>query len=235
VRQPNKLRHLLWILPLAAVMIAVACSDSGVKSPTAATSVAASSSATSGSGTTPGTGGSGSSGTGTLSVMLKDSPFSEATAVLVTFSGLSAHISGDGTNEGEWVTLDFADSAATSRTCDLKRLVESQDVLGIGVLPAGHYTQLRLTVASVSIYFEEVTDMSGPVCATDLTTIPATEPEVSTPVDVPSGTLKLNREFDVPEGGATTILLDFDGDKSIHMTGNGKYKMTPVIGVVSVQ
>jgi hypothetical protein len=30
--------------------------------------------------------------------------------------------------------------------------------------------------------------------------------------------------------------LDFDGDKSVHMTGNGKYNMmSPVIGVVSVQ
>ena len=63
----------------------------------------------------------------------------------------------------------------------------------------------------------------------------STKPEVGISVDVPSGTLKLNREFDVPAGGATTILLDFDGDKSVHQTGNGKYKMTPVIGVVSVQ
>jgi hypothetical protein len=54
-------------------------------------------------------------------------------------------------------------------------------------------------------------------------------------VDVPSGVVRLNREFDLTSTTATTILLDFDGDKSVHMTGNGKYMMTPVIGVVSVQ
>ena len=33
-------------------------------------------------------------------------------------------------------------------------------------------------------------------------------------LDVPSGTLKLNREFDVPVGGATKILLFIDRMRS---------------------
>jgi hypothetical protein len=33
----------------------------------------------------------------------------------------------------------------------------------------------------------------------------------------------------------TAILLDFDGEQSIHETGGGRFVMTPVIGVVSVQ
>jgi hypothetical protein len=230
VRLSNRLRHLFWILPLAAVMIAVACSDSGVKSPTAATSLAASSSATSGSGTTPGTGGNGSSGTGTLSVMLKDSPFSEATAVLVAFSDVSVHKAGTGDEDGEWVNLELA-GGATSLTCDLKYLQSATDVLGTDTLAAGHYTQVRLTVSGVTIY-KIRTMTNGPCAATPSLSL---ETEQGSPVDVPSGTLKLNHEFDVPEGDAVTILLDLDGDKSIHQTGNGKYKMTPVIGVVSVQ
>ena len=56
----------------------------------------------------------------------------------------------------------------------------------------------------------------------------------SASVDVPSGLVKLNREFTVPTAGATTILLDFDGDKSVNQTGNGRYLMAPVITVVSV-
>jgi hypothetical protein len=83
-------------------------------------------------------------------------------------------------------------------------------------------------VTSATIYF---TGVSSSACAP---TLMLSGMEVGTIVDVPSGTLKLNREFDVPVGGATTILIDFDADKSIHQTGNGKYKMTPVIGVVSV-
>jgi hypothetical protein len=34
---------------------------------------------------------------------------------------------------------------------------------------------------------------------------------------------------------ATTMLIDFDGDRSIRETGNGRYMMSPVITVVSVQ
>ena len=236
MRKSIRLHHLLWILPLALVSIAIACGGSPVKSPTAATSVAASSDSTSGSGATPGTGGS--SGTGTLSVMIKDSPITQPTAVLVTFSELSAHKSGDGTSEGEWVTVPFAvtptpPAGPATRTCDLMKLTNAQDVLGIGTLAAGHYTQLRVTVTAVKVYFE--TETSGPACAAAMTLDPSDPVEVATPVDVPSGTLKLNREFTVPDGGLTTIVLDFDAEKSIHQTGNGTYKMTPVIAIVSVE
>jgi len=36
-------------------------------------------------------------------------------------------------------------------------------------------------------------------------------------------------------GGTLTMLIDFDGDRSVVETGNGRFRMTPVIGVVSVQ
>ena len=63
----------------------------------------------------------------------------------------------------------------------------------------------------------------------------------SASVDIPSGEVKLNNEF-VVTGSATTMLLDFDGDQSIHQTGSGngngnknaKYMMSPVIRVVSI-
>ena len=47
--------------------------------------------------------------------------------------------------------------------------------------------------------------------------------------------VKLNRAFDLIANGETTMLLDFDGDTSIKETDDGRYIMTPVIGVVSVQ
>ena len=53
--------------------------------------------------------------TSTLTVMLTDTPFADATAVLVTFSDVSAHRSGGSS------PLTFA-GGASSRTCDLKRL-----------------------------------------------------------------------------------------------------------------
>jgi hypothetical protein len=159
----------------------------------------------------------------TLHVMLTDSPFSDAKALLVTFSEVSAHASG-----GDFMRLPFA-SGASSRTCDLKKLTSAQDVLGTGPLPAGHYTQLRLMVASANIYFDNAA--SGPACAPTI----AAPAGRSASVEIPSGELKLNREFELTSTTATTILLDFDGDRSVRQTGNGRYMMTPVIAIVSVQ
>src|SRR6266853_113592 len=159
----------------------------------------------------------------TLNVMIKDSPFSDAKALLVTFSEVSAHASG-----GDWKTLPFA-AAATTRTCDLKKLATAQDVLGTGILEAGHYTQVRLVVTGAALYFDNAS--SGAACAPTI----ATPAGRSAMVNVSSGEVKLNREFDVATAGATTMLVDFDGDKSVKDTGNGTYQMSPVIAVVSVQ
>jgi hypothetical protein len=167
-------------------------------------------------------------GNGSLTVMLKDSPFSDAKALLVSFSEVNVHASG-----GAWITLPFA-GGASSRTCDLKKLQTATDILGVGPLAAGHYTQLRLVVSSATIYFQNAS--SGPPCAASI----ATPAGTNAPVTIPSGEIKLNREFDLASNGGTMILLDFDGDQSVKLTGNGnsnngKYMMTPVIGVVSVQ
>lgn len=166
--------------------------------------------------------------------MMKDSPFSDAKALLVTFSGVDVHASG-----ADWVTVPFA-SGGSARTCDLKKLETAQDVLGVGSLPAGHYTQIRLVVSSATIYFDNAS--SGSACAATI----AAPAGTNAPVTIPSGELKLNREFDLASGGGTTILLDFDGDQSVKLTGSGNgnghgnsggvgtYMMTPVIGIVSV-
>ena len=171
----------------------------------------------------------GPSGSGTLNLRITDSPFSEAKAVLVTFSEVTAHRSGEGETEGSWSTLPFA-GAATSRTCDLKKLENgAEDILGVGSLPAANYTMLRLVVSSAAIYFDNPS--TGPACAPSVI-----EPAgAKASVTIPSGEVKLNRQFTVPEAGAATILIDFDGDRSINQTGNGAYRMQPVIGIVSVQ
>src|SRR5262249_13382076 len=69
----------------------------------------------------------------------------------------------------------------------------------------------------------------------------ACAPSISAPsgqnaaLDIPSGEVRLNRSFDVPASGTTTMVLDFNGDQSIRQMGNGRFSMTPVITVVSVQ
>jgi uncharacterized protein DUF4382 len=167
-----------------------------------------------------------SGATGTMRMMLKDSPFTDAKSLLVTFSAVNAHKS-DAT-DATWATIPFA-ASATTRTCDLKKLQTAQDVLGTGPLATGHYTMVRLVVTSAVIYFDNAA--TGDACAPTI----AAPAGRSANVTIPSGEVKLNREFDVSSGTTTTMLLDFDGDKSVRETGNGQFMMSPVIGVASVQ
>jgi len=162
-----------------------------------------------------------------LNINITDSPFSDAKALLVTFSEVSAHIASS--TAGNFTTLPFS-GGATSRTCDLKKLTSNAtDVLGTGTLTAGHYTQIRLTVSSAVIYLDNASTSATPCAATI-----AAPAGASANVTIPSGQLILNREFDVPTAGATTILLDFDGDQSVRLQGNGQYSMTPVVTIKSV-
>jgi hypothetical protein len=210
-----------------ACATALACSDSTNPS-----------TPTSGSTTAGASGGSTVTAMGSLAIRLTDSPFSDAKALLVTFSDVSVHQA----DPGDWKTIPFA--SGSSRTCDLKKLQGATDVLGIGSLPAGKYTQIRLNVSSAALYFDNAS--VGGACAPQIAA-PAGD---SAPVEIPSGEIKLNNEFTLTTAGST-ITLDFDGDQSVRQTGSGntngngngnghgggstKYMMVPVIRVVSVQ
>src|SRR5215510_10891748 len=136
-----------------------------------------------------------SAGSGTLNMRLTDSPFTDAKAVLVTFSGMSAH-----REDSDWATVPFADAAATGRTCDLKKLQGPIDVLGSGPLTAGRYTQVRVVVSKATIYFENPS-ADGPACASTI----AAPAGRNAALDIPSGEVKLNRGFDLAADGTTTI------------------------------
>ena len=173
-----------------------------------------------------------SGGSGTLNMRITDSPFTDAKAVLVTISEVQAH-----REDAAWETVPFADDPATpvvdaERTCDLKKLQGPVDFLGGGLLTAGHYTQIRLVVKSATIYFDVAPDPAAPACTAVAPDLSASTNKAN--VTIPSGEVKLNRGFDLPADGTTTITLDFDGDKSIHQTGNGSYMMSPVIAIKSV-
>ena len=85
-------------------------------------------------------------------------------------------------------------------------------------------------VESATLYFETPLAEMDPACD-EMIGSPA---GASAPLEIPSGEVKLNRQFELGNE-ATEILLDFDGDTSIKEIGDGRYIMTPVIGIVSVQ
>jgi len=159
---------------------------------------------------------------GNFNLRLRDTPFTDAKAVLVTFSSVRAHRS-----DSDWTVVPFI-NAATSRTCDLKKLETSEDILGSAALPTGHYTQVRLVVQSATMFFDNTS--TGSACASSI--VPPAG--ASATLDIPSGEVKLTREFDVSASSAMTMLVDFDGNGSIHLTGNGRYMMSPVITILSV-
>jgi len=158
----------------------------------------------------------------TVTVRITDSPFSDAQAVLVTFSELSARRSG----QGEFTRIPFSPESAT-RTCDLKRLQDVEDVLGAGSLAEGHYTQIRVTVTAATLYFDAASS-SGSPCAASITPPSG----ASAAIEIPTSQVTIDHEFDVANNDATTITLDFEGEPSIHPSGSGSFVLTPVISVV---
>ena len=166
--------------------------------------------------------GSGTGGAGTFNLRITDSPYGSAKAVLVTFSEVATH------RDGNWTRLPFP--GGSTRTCDLKKLQNSaQDLLGGGAISPGAYTMIRLNVQSAKIYFDNSAQSATP-CAPSI----AEPAGASSPLTIPSGEVKLNGTFSLTNSAPTTVLLDFDGESSIHQNGSS-YTMQPVIRIVSVQ
>jgi len=104
---------------------------------------------------------------------------------------------------GEWITIiDY------EVTFNLFDIIEEADILGSENVTAGKYTQIRMDVIKV----EGLTSDDTPYIAT-----------------VPSGTLKIVRPFEVKDGFTTILTVDFDGDRSLIMTGRGKFLFKPVV------
>jgi len=107
--------------------------------------------------------------------------------------------------EGEWITIDISDNATTF---DLLKIKGIEQFLGTSEVEAGKYTQIRLLVDTVKVALGDG------------------EPQDAT---VPSKELKIVRPFDVVAGETTALILDFDADKMVTVTGAGKIIVKPVV------
>jgi hypothetical protein len=147
-------------------------------------------------------------GTGRVIVRLTDAP-ADYDAVNLVVDGVTIH-RGDDDGAGGWETL--SDDTITVDLLTLRNGVFM--TLADIVVPAGHYTQVRLHLGEGS---NVVVD------------------GVTHPLTVPSGMqsgYKLVGEFDVPDGGLLDLMLDFDAARSIHQTGNGRYMLRPTVRVI---
>jgi hypothetical protein len=160
-------------------------------------------------------GGSGSSAS-RLQLFITDAPIA-ADAINVKISTIEVHSEADG-----WKTVkQFADTDPAINLLDFQAKNDFDNdpstlanyLLLDTPLTPGHYTMVRLHVTSVEVVIDGV---PHPV---DLSNIEQTG-------------IKLNREFDVAQGNAVALLLDFNGKESIVETGGGTYKLQPVIAMV---
>ncbi|MFQ5824562.1 MAG: DUF4382 domain-containing protein [bacterium] len=144
---------------------------------------------------------------GTLIVSLTDAP-AEFQEVNITFSEISAHI------DEQWITV-----RGEPITVNLLEWNNGQSiVIGTAEVPAGHYTQIRLKIDNAQVV------VNGE----------------SQSVTVPSGAqtgLKLVSQFTIPAGSTFELIIDFDANSSIFITGppnnsNG-YILKPTIRVIS--
>ena len=144
-----------------------------------------------------------SSGTGRAVFAITDAAanIGSVTSVKVTINSIKVH----STTEG-WVVV-----SSTPKTYDLLKLkAESkQELLADAELKEGTYDQIRLDISNVV-----VTDAEG-----------------THEAKLPSGELKISGNLVVKANSTSTATFDFVADESLHVTGNGKYIMAPVIQV----
>lgn len=170
-----------------------------------------------------GGGGGGGGAEGSLRVALTDAPSCGFDHVYVTIEKVGVHKSATASDtDGGWSELTLS----PPRRVDLLDLTNGVlEELGSMPLEAGHYSQIRLVLASNS--------------GTGTTSVAnAVHPSggVLTALDTPSAQqsgLKLKANIDVAAGQMADVVLDFDACKSIVKAGNsGKYNLKPVISVV---
>ena len=145
---------------------------------------------------------------GSIRMYLVDSPAS-MDSVIICVTQVEVHKSGSDSTSGWFVIND------SSRYFDLLELTNGASaVLGDTSLTPGRYTQIRLLIGDSSYVIDQGAKHF---------------------LEVPSGSqsgLKLNHQFTIEEGKLYELLLDFNCDNSIVITGNGKYKLKPVIRVI---
>jgi len=155
------------------------------------------------------------SNTGMVKLLVTDAPPGEnVTSIMVTIAegGVEIHKAVAEQEqqriqqgEGEWITIDIAED---DRTFDLLDIRGIEQFLGESEVDAGKYTQLRLTIDKIEVALD-----GGELQIANL----------------PSGVLKFVRPFDVVADETTEILIDFDADRSVNVTGAGKIQVKPVV------
>jgi len=171
--------------------------------------------------------------TGTLELLVTDAPpREEVSRIMVTVAEVRVHMasaeqeqeqsnSDNQTQEqeqqqtqqggGGWITINLS---ANATTFDLLLIEGIEQFLGTSEVEAGKYTQVRLVIKTVQVAFD-----GGSL--QDAT--------------VPSKEIKIIHPFKIVGGETTTLVIDFDADKMVTVTGSGKIIVKPVVKILTKQ
>jgi hypothetical protein len=162
---------------------------------------------------------------GSVSVSLTDAPACGFDELNVTVSKVRVHQSSSADDTAAGWTDITVNPPRKINLLDFNDPTQPIHVQPLGLTPLepGHYTQLRLVLVPNS--------GSSPLANSVVLSGTSTEIPLDTPGGIQSG-VKLVHQFTVNSGQRVDLLLDFDACKSVHQTGNGKYKLKPVIKVI---
>jgi hypothetical protein len=147
-------------------------------------------------------------GQGQLKITMVDAP-ADYDQINIVVDRVEVHRSGSDSNSG-WFVIN--NNSATYNLLTLRN--GASVILGNNSLDAGSYTQIRLIIGTGSNIV-----VNGVVY----------------PLEIPSGEqtgIKLNHAFVIESGVLYELILDFNAEHSIVLTGNGQYMLKPVIRVV---
>lgn len=154
---------------------------------------------------------------GIIEIRVTDPPPADVKSAVVYLTNLEVHRASDSDNEsagsdnssdnetdnGEWILV-----SDQSLSFDLMNVIGVEAFLASANISTGKYTQIRMDVEKV----EGIT--------TDNTSYTA---------EVPSEKLRIVGPFSIESGAKTVLTLDFDGEKSLVLTGQGKAIFKPVV------
>ncbi len=141
---------------------------------------------------------------GIIEIRVTDPPPADVKSAFVYLTNIEVHQVSE--NASGWITI-----SESPPSFDLMAVVGVKEILGSANVTAGKFTQIRMDVDRVEV-----------VIATDNTTANIT-------AEVPSGKLKIVTPFTVDGGMKTILTLDFDGAKSLIVTGKERALFKPVV------
>jgi len=113
---------------------------------------------------------------------------------------------------GEWISVNITDDA---RTFDLLDIEGIEQYLGQVEVEAVKYTQVRLVVDEVQVEFNDSGNLED--------------------ARIPSKELKIVHPFNIVKGETTALVIDFDADRMVTVTGSGDIIVKPVVKLTNKQ